>query len=322
VLRIRACEDIKECERLWNKAWPQECIFDLWPVRQCFVSCFKRKPYFLVAQDGEKIEGLLALSWIEEEQYYGQFPGETWQAKTWLEQNKIPTSSFELMTELLESVPGPVHLRYLAGESLLHKGYPLAVDEVGFLFFPGKYGFSFQEYMQQFSGKSRKKLARELQGLERFGVSYRYDHIADIDLLVQMNLNAFGDFSYFKDRRFLASFEKLVGWLKQNGMLRITTLLLGDSVAAIDMGAVWRGMYTVMAGATNPNFPGVAKMINFHHIDRACRQKYAYVDFLCGDFGWKKRFHLSSRPLFEINRLAEKNIEKVRTRGHGQIREH
>ena len=84
-------------------------------------------------------------------------------------------------------------------------------------------------------------------------------------------------------------------------MLRITTLLLGGRIAAVDAGAVWNGQYTVLAGGTNGDFPGVAKMINFHHIGWACAERLEVVDFLCGDFGWKRRFHLQSCLLFKIH---------------------
>jgi len=71
-------------------------------------------------------------------------------------------------------------------------------------------------------------------------------------------------------------------------------------LAAVDVGALWKNTYTVLAGGTDPDFPGIAKLINFHHIEWACRQHLAVVDFLCGDFNWKSRFRLSPRPLYKI----------------------
>ncbi|MCB2183945.1 MAG: GNAT family N-acetyltransferase [Desulfobulbaceae bacterium] len=307
-MRVRVCEDLDECAYLWGRVWPQTCFFDLWPVRASFATCFKRLPYFLIADQSGKIEGMMALNWIEEEQYFGHFPGETYHGQTWLEQNRIPARSPQVLNILLDSMPGPVQLRYLAGESVLMDGSPLAVDEIGYLFLPRNYNFSFQNYMQSFSGKSRKKLARESAGLQHFGVTWRYNHFPDVDQLFRMNMANFGEWSYFKDSRFLASFEKLVHWLSQNNMLRVTTLSLGGTVAAIDIGALWNRSYTVLAGATHPDFPGVAKMINFHHMEWGCRQGLEIVDFLCGDFGWKKRFHLTSRPLYKIDRQAEWNV--------------
>jgi CelD/BcsL family acetyltransferase involved in cellulose biosynthesis len=58
-------------------------------------------------------------------------------------------------------------------------------------------------------------------------------------------------------------------------------------------------------------------MINFHHIAWACEKRFTSLDFLCGDFGWKQRLHLSSRPLFEINRLSGKDLQQVPNEYHG-----
>ena len=317
MLKIKISEDIEECARIWEKVWPQCCIFDLWKVRACFASCFGNTPYFIVAEEFGEIAGLLALSWIEESKSYGQFPGETWQSKTWLEQNKIPAQSRQAIQAMLESVPGELHLRYLTSDGLPEGIFPLAVDEVGYLFFPARYDYVFDTYMREFSTKSRKKLSREIASLQSSGVSYRYNHGADIEWMFRKNMESYGEFSYFSNPPFLASYEKLVAWLFDNKFLRITTVLLGGEVAAVDIGTVWKRQYTVLAGGTNPEFPGVAKIINLHHLDWACQQRLNVVDFLCGDFGWKNRFHLTQRPLYEIHRnsVSSPSVEAVHRYG-------
>ncbi|MDW7774184.1 MAG: GNAT family N-acetyltransferase [Desulfobulbaceae bacterium] len=308
MFQVRVCEDPEECAAIWKKYWPLKCLFDLWEVRQCFAGSYRRQPYFLLAENRGRVDGILALARIRETSCYAQYPGETWQGKTWLEQNRIIAGSPYIYAGLLESVPAPTHLRYLTGDSVPLEKAPVAVDEVGYLFYPGAYEFSFANYMLQFSGKSRKKLTRELAALEALGAAYRFDHVDDLRLLFRMNLESFGESSYFYDPSFLDSFEKLAAWLLENKMLRITTLLLGGTVAAVDIGAVWQNSYTVLAGATGPEFPGVAKMINFHHLERACHERFEVVDFLCGDFGWKQRFHLSARPLYEMYIMPGRNI--------------
>jgi len=300
MLRIRICEDLEEGQRLWGQTRSAGSLFDLWPVRACFAKAYNRETCFLVAENNIQLLGLLPLSWIEEEQYFGYFPGETWQGQTWLEQNRIIAGSSLVADELLAGVPGPVRIRYLAGGDLPLLKDAAELDEIGYLFYPGQYNYSFDAYMGQFSGKSRKKLGRELEKLESPGVAFRYDHFPDIDRLFMMNQRNFGDYSYFSDSRFLKSFENLVDWLRKNRLLRVTTVLIGDEIAAVDVGAVWGLTYTVLAGGTSMDFPGVAKLINFHHIEWACRERLEAVDFLCGDFSWKERFHLTPRPLYKV----------------------
>jgi len=66
-----------------------------------------------------------------------------------------------------------------------------------------------------------------------------------------------------------------------------------------------------VAGGTGGDFPGVAKLINFHHLEWACRQRLREVDFLCGEFNWKNRFHLTPRPLYKMSKLIA--IDGART---------
>jgi hypothetical protein len=74
----------------------------------------------------------------------------------------------------------------------------------------------------------------------------------------------------------------------------------------VDMGCVYQGVYTLLAGGTNSRYLGVAKLINFHHMQRACEEKLKRVDFLCGDFNWKKLFHLTPRPLYLMTNIVAK----------------
>lgn len=303
MLNIDVYKDLEDARRIWQRHWPQECLFDLWPVRNCFQSQFNYSPYFIVARENRKFCGMLALSWIDEQQCFGHFPGEVWHGKTWLEQNKILASEPAVFNALVHHIPAMAKIRYLTDDPRLASDPSAVVDEIGYLFYPQQFDYSFETYMQCFSGKSRKKMRSELNRLTAGGVSYRYDCFDDVAHLFRMNLENFKGESYFDDARFLRAFESLVAWLHANNMLRVTTVLIGGRIAAVDVGALWNQTYTVLAGGTHPDFPGVAKLINFHHIEWACRQRLKEVDFLCGEFNWKHRFHLSARPLYRIANL-------------------
>ena len=301
-MHIRICTDTEEARFLWERHWPKSCLFDLWAVRACFHNSFHRPLHFLVVDQWRTCCGMLALSWIEEERYFGHFPGEVWQGKTWLEQNKILASTPEAFQLLWEHTPAATEIRYLDHPGYFGNNHPMPMDEIGYLFYPHQYDYSFETYWQGFSGKSRKKLNHELKRLETPGVSYRYDHLADIELLFRLNLESFGQQSYFSNEQFLKSFANPAAWLHDNNLLRVTTVLIGGKVAAVDMGAVWNNTYTVLAGGTQADFPGVAKLINLCHLKWSCLQRFACVDFLCGDFNWKNRFHLTPRPLYQIKK--------------------
>jgi hypothetical protein len=299
-MKITIYNDPDECRFVWEKMWPVKGFFDLWQVRSCFHDAYARPLSFHVVEENNKAVGFLALCWSEEEQKFLQFPGETWHGKTWLEQNRIIAGSPDILEALLQSVPGPLHLRYLTHNPMLGVSDRMTNDEQGYVFFPGMYDFSFENYMQSFSGKFRKKLKADLRKLEEQTVSFQYNRFADLKEMFGMSIESYGINSYFSDPRFYESFENLALFLSKLGMLRITTVMVNGRVAAVDMGAVWKSSYTLLAGGTNPEFPGIAKLINLHHMEWACRHQVETVDFLCGDFNWKERFHLTAVPLYEL----------------------
>jgi hypothetical protein len=318
MLEITVCRDLEEARRMWQRHWPRHCLFDLWPVRACFQDQFQNPPYFLVARRGGKVCGLLALSWIGEEGYFGHFPGEVWHGKTWLEQNKIIAADSRVASALMAHLPRETRIRYLVPDDHLHLPAPAAVDETGYLFFPQQFDYSFEAYQRSFAGKTRRKMRSELDRLNARGVVFRYDHWADMETLLRLNLDRYQDQSYFSDRRFRRAVVNLAAWLRDQGLLRLTTVRVGGRVAAVDMGAVWNGTYTVLAGGTHPEFPGIAKLINFHHLNWACAQRVQVVDFLCGEFNWKDRFQLVARPLYTIENTKNTAFRPQSSALHGQ----
>ncbi|SLM31005.1 putative cellulose biosynthesis protein CelD [Desulfamplus magnetovallimortis] len=308
--------DKNECKQLWKTLYPVKSIFDLWEIREIFANSYGRKNLFIIhrSEQDNKINGFLPLSWIEERDVFGFFPAETWRGRTWMEQNRIIAQDSNVLAKMLEAIPGESDIRYLAFESNLDNLFPsgkwnCCIDETGYLFYPDRYQ-SFSGYLEGFKGKSRKKILSEIRYFEKEGVTFRYNNIADLNNMFHLNLENFGENSYFHDPRFMDAFEKLALMLNKKGMLRVITALVNEKIAAVDMGAVWNKTCTFLAGGTSREFPGIAKFINLHHIQWACAhkdglcsmpfEKISTLDFLCGDFGWKERFHLSPRPLYQI----------------------
>ncbi|MBU1169954.1 MAG: GNAT family N-acetyltransferase [Proteobacteria bacterium] len=303
---VRIVQDIEECEHLWKAHYPQDCVFDLWGVRRCFSQAYSREPFFILYEEDGELLGFLPLSRIEENGTYAFFPGETWQGKTWMEQNKILARDEDILRILFDAIPGKANVRYVcSGSDVLDFSNlikpRIVPDEVGYLFFPASHGFSYDNYLTSFSGKSRKKILSEIEGLTSKGLEYRFNEFTDVEWVFKLNLDNFGESSYFYDPRFMEAFENLVGFLKRENMLRVVTVILGGKVAAVDIGAIYNNSCTLLAGGTNREFQGVAKLINLHHMAWACQEKMESLDFLCGDFGWKERFRLSPRPLYQFN---------------------
>ena len=274
--RVKVISNVNECRDIWESVMPRETMWDLWEVRATFQRHFRRQPHFIV---------------------------ETWQGKTWLEQNRIIAADAGTYRMLLAACPTPHHLRYLVPPPFLTRVIS-TVDEIGYHFIPPMYDYAMDRYFDVFSHKTSKRLRRELEGLEALVTEIRYDNPDDFDLMVRMNVERYGTFSYFYDPRFRESFRCLANTLQQSDRLRMVTVVMDGQPAAVDMGCVYNNTYTVLAGGTSAAFPGVAKFINTLHMRRGCDERYDAVDFLCGDFSWKTMFHLSPRPLFMLSSMA------------------
>ncbi len=347
--KIAIIEDDTACERVWKNLYPRDTIFDLWEVRKIFARHFGRRNCFVVHYAEEKettsprgdtpdipihdidihdIDGVLPLSWIEEEKVFSFFPGETWKGRTWMEQNKIIAPDTAVMAQLLHGIPGAAEIRYLCPDHLKKTcddagndectpipdlPWNLEIDETEYLFHPKNHGMKemqYPGYLGLFAGKSRKKILAEIRDIEKKDVHFRYNSMEDVESLFQFNRDNFGEDGYFHDPRFLNAFRELAHMLHRENMLRVVTVLVDNEVAAVDMAAVWNHTCSFLAGGTSRTVPGIAKLINLHHIQWACSHEDRMgnmpledinsLDFLCGDFGWKERFHLSCRPLYKI----------------------
>ena len=298
--------DESACRRLWEENIAPEQLTDLWDIRACFHQQFKRRFFFVVAQEAGKTVGLIPLSFIEEHNYYGYFPGEVWEGKTWLEQNRLIAQDPNVLQQMFEWLRGqkiPYHLRYLCPTP--HLSFDLTnEDEIGYLFYPGSFQFNMEEYYATFSKKTLKKIRREVDRLYARNLVIRTDDSNDFEEMLILSIERFGTHSYFANNQFVKSFRALKDYLHQKGWLKMTAVIIDGRIAAVDMGCLYNGNYKLLAGGTHGDYPGVAKAINLHHMQEACTNRYKEADFLCGDFSWKKLFHLTPRPLYVVSNMV------------------
>lgn len=294
--------DLDDCQRLWNTFLPARNVFDLWEVRLCFQRHFHSTPCFMILQDGEGIAALLPLSYLQDLDMYVFFPGETWQGKTWLERTPIYLREGKFFPELLERCPDRTYLRYMElangdAQFELPAHLSLDVDEIGYVLYPSGFDFDSALYRRRFSTKRLKDIDKTIGYLTQRDVSFHFNRMDDFEFMVDMSLTRYGESSYMYDDRFRASIRDLVHLLYHKGWLRMVSLEIEEETAAVDLGALYEGVYTVFLGGTHPEFQGVAKVMNMHHIEFACTEALSKIDFLCGDFHWKKLWHLDPEPL-------------------------
>ncbi|SPD72963.1 conserved hypothetical protein [uncultured Desulfobacterium sp.] len=289
--------DLEECKRLWETFLKPQNISDMWDFRACFHRHLKHEPNFMLLEDAKGIAAMLPLSYVDDLDAFFFFPGEVWHNKTWIERTPVYLrESFEL-EDLLSYCPPRTYLRYMSvPDTALFPG--LHVDEIGYVLYPQALDFDVTVYSKRFSNKKFKNIVNTIKGFTDSECTFHINRLRDFQFIVDMSIRHFGADSYLYDNRFREGFRDIMFFLLKNGMLRMVSLDIRGKTAAVDLGALYGDCYTVFLGGTDPQFPGIAKVINMHHIEFACEHRISKVDFLCGDFHWKKLWHMDAEPLY------------------------
>lgn len=291
--------DLKECERLWKTFVRPRNIFDLWEVRLCFQRHFRWEPWFLVFEDSKGVAGMLPLSHVDDLDMFTLFPGEIWHRKTWMERTPIYVREEPLLSDLLASCPDPAYLRYLE----IPDCFPVSgtePDEIGYVLYPPSFDYNMDLYYKRFSNKKIKGILKVVRSFAERAYALYVNRLDDFEHLKKLNLDRYVEDSYLYDPRLRAGFWEMAHFLQRKGLLHMVSIWVEGRPAAVDLGGLYRGTYTIFLGGTDPEFASIAKAINMHHIAFACNERLSKVDFLCGDFHWKKLWHLDAAPLFKF----------------------
>jgi hypothetical protein len=291
--------DIDDCMKLWERLIPVKDISDLWDFRLCFQRHFNHRPFFLILEDGSGIAGMLPLSYVKELDMFAFFPGEIWKGKTWIERTPVYLREPDYVEELLSHCPERTYLRYMEPFTEFYDpGFEL--DEIGYVLYPPDFDFDLDQFLKRFSRKRIREIKKVIRSFSDDSGTFHVNRLVDFGLLLEMSLQYFGRNSYLYDPRFREGFRDVMYFLYDNGFLRMVSFEIHGRIAAVDLGALFNGTYTVFLGGTNSQFPGIAKAMNMHHIEYACNQKATKLDFLCGDFHWKRLWHLDPEPLYRF----------------------
>jgi hypothetical protein len=294
----RFVNNLETCRQLWNTLLPVSVVSDMWEFRMCFHRQYGHRPCFMILEDAEGVSGMMPLSYIEGSNKSGFFPGEIWNEKTWLERTPFYVRDSGVIDELFDSCPEGTCLRYM---DPLPEPYSQlqALDEIGYVLYPSQLDFKLESYSGRFSHKKYKSIIKVVDSIKGQGSRFYVNRLEDFDTLVSMSIESFGENSYLHDHRFRNSWQDVIHFLHKNGWLRMISLEIMGKIAAVDIGSLYNGVYTVYLGGASRDLPGVAKVMNMYHIEYAFINRLFKMDFLCGDFHWKKLFHLTPEPLYK-----------------------
>ncbi len=305
--KLEVVTDIKQCEKVWKTVSTNKKISEMWEFKLCFHKSFDHSPYFIVQKKGDEIVGLLPLSFDKIKNCFRFFPGD----EEWIEKNPIFFKNRNTLKKLIASVPqntiltcieeNPIYNRYFNEEYCTYSLMPPKMD------------YDINNYFKLFNKKHLKNIMRDIKRLEeqKIEVSMETRNKRLYKKMIEWNLKAFGEKSYFYDGKFNKAFWELFDFFKKKDILYMVSIKIDGELAAVDFGCVYNNVLTVLVGGVNPRYRdlGVAKFINFEHIKYGFNNKLDRIEFLGFDFNWKEHWHLMKEKMFKF--CNSKRLEKM-----------
>lgn len=285
--------NLNKCQNLWEQFAPRGLLFDLWAYRFCFYQGYRYQPYFIVGHNQGEPIGILPLWFEKKRSFYTFFGGTFPEPNTFFIKDKSKIGAF------LKECPKHTLLRYLAeSESAYH---PFQENGPSFYLDMSKYNHDVNQLISSFSRKHRKNLRHDLRGLEKRGYTFRYNHLADFEKMIDLNQQRFQKLSDFNEEEMVVSMKQLMQTALSEGKLNLISLIIDGQVEAVELAVIHNRVYYVLCGGHNLEIENIGKPMVIEHIKKALSQNISKLDFLSTESGWKKLWHLATEKLYQFS---------------------
>jgi hypothetical protein len=309
-LMVKVFTDEKNAETLWNSFSSNSTVFDLWEIRKAFAEGFGAdKPYFITLYEkdsvGAHILGVLPLSFDEEEKLY------KWYGCSWPEDNTFFVKDPELIPLLLMCAPRPISLQEIKGlpeYKFLETFYGYKVEDEPKYVLPLTRFQNVDQYIQSLRKKKRHNIKRDCKKITRLNPRLFYGNEEHIENMFRLNRKRFSkpgvsadDISRF-DLPYYRKVFRLLAKLACPAHQVFVTTALDTGIEAVEFGFMYnKSCYAFNAGANIESYSGLGTFSNIMLIDYAIKQGCSEVDFLYGDYNWKKSWEFATRQPYEFD---------------------
>ncbi|KKQ27360.1 MAG: hypothetical protein US42_C0010G0007 [Candidatus Magasanikbacteria bacterium GW2011_GWC2_37_14] len=278
------------CQELWEKFSPRVYVYDNWDFRECFNRQTNYPLNFVVGFYKEKPIGILPLEYDTDNKCY-EFFGDIF-----MEYNRafLAPDFLDCKAKFYEAVPLPAELQMMSEEEAPDLKcepeiltYYLDISNMNFL----------DDYFRNyFNSKRRGDFLRAMKKIEALEPEVRYNNLADLDVLFDLNQKRFKEESTFTRENDKKFFRDL---LKTNLDFEILSVVINGKIVAASFSIYYNGRYEYLAnGADVENYPFVGTYLNLMSIKRAIEKKMTVIDFGYGEAGWKDLWHLPKKSLY------------------------
>ncbi|MDD3102209.1 MAG: GNAT family N-acetyltransferase [Patescibacteria group bacterium] len=296
-MKFKIVSDYKEAKELWQMFSPNQCLWDLWEVRDCFIRGTNYPLYFIVGYEGDEILGILPL-WYNPDQKYYSFIGDDLP-----EENKLFLKDKKLLPEFLKQCPDRTYLEYLnQDDKNFFPSFKIVVHPDDCYYHLNLTGFnSFEDYLQSFGKKHRKNLKYDLNGLSVQGFTADLENNFEeniIDIISRYNLGRFKDDSFFATPSFSKSLLNLILLTKEKGELHMVVIKKLNQIYGAQFAILHKGVYTVIMGGHDSSIKNLGKLLTVGHIKNAVNLGIQEIDFMAGG-EWKQLWQMFGSDVYE-----------------------
>lgn len=285
-------KNLNLCQKLWEKFAPCASLFDLWEYRFCFYKGYNFQPYFIVGMESGKAVGLIPLWFEKKKGYYTFFGGTFPEPHTFFVKDKSKLAAF------IDQCPKPTCLFYIDQSETQY--YPFIESDTNYFIDMNKYDRNVEQYFLSFKPKHRKNLRYDLKQFEKTDYVFRYNYLDDFQKMIRLNQERFKKDSDFNEKEMQVSMKELTQTAFKQNRLNMISLLVKKKVEAVEIAVIYNDCYYVLCGGHNLKIENIGKKMIVEHLNSALKRNITKLDFLSTDSGWKKLWHLQTKPLFEF----------------------
>jgi hypothetical protein len=279
--------------KLWEEFSPHESINDEWDYRYSYFKYQVSEIHFIVAYDGSKAVGLMALQYDtlrEILETFGRMVGNS--GVIWMK------PGYKRMAPLLlEQVQQPALI------SLGPQKFNTPDHESRFRFNDHQMDLTpFKDYRDYINQLWREKNAkRVLKEIDRIYTDHKVEivenHLEDIELLFALNIARFQEQSKFTHHYQRMLHRELMNHFKTD----MLTIKIDGVVQAVTFALIYKDTYIGINNGVNRTVNNLGKFTNLIKIDRAIKLGLKNYAAGRGDFGaWKETFGFAQIPHYEI----------------------
>ncbi len=289
---FRICNDIDECEALWNAFSPNERLFDVWDYRACFFDEDEHEPYFIAGYADNKIEGLIPLVFVKSKRQYNYFGG-------WFtaERNSLYLKDKAKVGQFLEQCPVNTYMEGLDPRE--GKYYNFLNDDYTHSLNVSKYNHDFDKYFSSLNKKRQKNLARDFKTIPKYKI--HSNRVRDFERLAELNIKRYEHDSRFHDAAIKNGVLRLINLASQQGILDMISLEINGRVEAVDVCAFFRGRYYALIGSSNyQRISNLGKLMTKLDIQNAMEKKAESAEFGATADHWKNMWEFDKEMLLKF----------------------